>query len=170
MKRWLLLAVCLSASQAWAVNRCVGPDGKVSFQDAPCAGKGEAITVRPATGAAPAAPSGGAESAAKPMTEAQRLNKMADESAKDRRRRDLFTRLIPGARADLNQHRVNCRETQSRLQAQQYKYVQNLYGKTHAAQMASEMAAAAASCDTRDRELKEQLEAFEKEGEALGRK
>lgn len=38
----------LLCSQAWAVNKCTGADGKVSFQDAPCVGKGEAITVRPA--------------------------------------------------------------------------------------------------------------------------
>lgn len=53
----IALAVCLVAffavlKNAWAVNKCTGPDGKVSFQDAPCAGKGEHIDARPASGPA----------------------------------------------------------------------------------------------------------------------
>lgn len=32
----LFAAIVLLHSQAWAVNKCTGPDGKVSFQDAPC--------------------------------------------------------------------------------------------------------------------------------------
>ena len=48
----LLVGVAL-AGPSWAVNKCVGADGRVSFQDAPCAGAGGAIVVRPASGAAP---------------------------------------------------------------------------------------------------------------------
>ncbi|WP_312305162.1 DUF4124 domain-containing protein [Pulveribacter sp.] len=44
------LLACLPSIPAHAVNKCTGPDGKVVYQDAPCAGKGEAITVRPASG------------------------------------------------------------------------------------------------------------------------
>ena len=39
-QRWALVwALCAVAHHggAWAINQCVGPDGKVSFQDAPCA-------------------------------------------------------------------------------------------------------------------------------------
>ncbi len=43
-----------SASQhVWAVNKCTGPDGAVVFQDAPCAGKGEAVRIMGAGRAAP---------------------------------------------------------------------------------------------------------------------
>ena len=54
----LILASALLAFTVpvWAINKCTAPDGKVSFQDAPCAGKGETLNVRPATGHA--APSG----------------------------------------------------------------------------------------------------------------
>lgn len=53
------VGACASmAAPAWAVNKCTGPDGKVSFQDAPCAGKGEKLEVRPAAGAAPIRPAG----------------------------------------------------------------------------------------------------------------
>ena len=31
-----LVALCAGAMPAWAVNKCTGTDGKVSFQDAPC--------------------------------------------------------------------------------------------------------------------------------------
>ena len=42
---------------AWAINKCTDADGKVSFQDAPCAGQGETIEVRPAVqGATPIQP------------------------------------------------------------------------------------------------------------------
>lgn len=49
----LLLAAALLATAAptWAVQKCTGPDGKVTFQDAPCAGgTGEKLNIRPASG------------------------------------------------------------------------------------------------------------------------
>lgn len=52
-----LIAVLLSAAPTWAINKCKGPDGKVVFQDAPCAGQGEKLDVRPASGHAARAPS-----------------------------------------------------------------------------------------------------------------
>lgn len=39
-RQWTLaLGLCalLTHGGAWAIHQCVGPDGKVSFQDAPCA-------------------------------------------------------------------------------------------------------------------------------------
>lgn len=51
----LFAAALLLVAPAWAVNKCTGPDGKVVFQDAPCAGKGEKLDVRPASGTASAA-------------------------------------------------------------------------------------------------------------------
>lgn len=48
--RILFAAALLAASPAWAINKCKGPDGKISFQDAPCPGQGEKIDVRPASG------------------------------------------------------------------------------------------------------------------------
>ncbi|NMM75362.1 hypothetical protein B2J88_20145 [Rhodococcus sp. SRB_17] len=49
------IALLSAAAPGWAVNKCTGPDGKVSFQDGPCAGKGEKLDVRPASGGARAA-------------------------------------------------------------------------------------------------------------------
>lgn len=65
----VLLSVAFVSAPAWAINKCTGPDGKVSFQDAPCAGKGEKLDVRPASGAArTAAPTPSAQ--ATPLTNA----------------------------------------------------------------------------------------------------
>ena len=41
------LAAMLIAAPAWAVNKCTGPDGKVSYQEQPCAGQGGELKIRP---------------------------------------------------------------------------------------------------------------------------
>jgi Domain of unknown function (DUF4124) len=66
-------ALLLAAAPAHAVNKCTGPDGKVSFQDAPCEGKGEAVKVRPASGApSPQAAAGAAVKASAELAEINR--------------------------------------------------------------------------------------------------
>ena len=49
-------AALLMAAPVWAINKCKTPEGKTVFQDAPCAGQGEKIEVRPASGYAVRAP------------------------------------------------------------------------------------------------------------------
>lgn len=50
------LALSVNFKEAQAINKCIGADGKVAFQDAPCTGNGEKMDVRPASGhSAPAA-------------------------------------------------------------------------------------------------------------------
>ncbi len=101
------------------------------------------------------------------MTEAQRLEGVIAASQRSRRAKELRERVLPEAEQARVAHRAACEQKQKDLAAQQYAYRQNLYGKTHAAQIASEMAAAAAICETRDRELKEAVDALEKECAAL---
>lgn len=167
-----LFGSVLFYSSAWAVNKCTGPDGAVVFQDAPCAGKGEALTVRPASGTARAAPapagSGGGESAAKPQTEAQRIESNIAASQKERRLRDLTEREVPRADGAIRFHAQACEEEQARLEQAKGRYVQNLYGKTDAAQRAAEQAAAAGRCDIKDRELRERHAALKAECQQLG--
>jgi hypothetical protein len=156
----------LTVLPAWAVNKCTGPDGSVVFQDAPCAGKGEALVVRPAAGArAPEAP---AAVAKKPVSEAQRLEANIAASQKERRLRDLTQREVPGADAAIQQNLYDCKAEQARIERDQFAYVQNLYGKTHAAQRAAEMAAAATRCDTKDRDLRAKADSLKNECQALG--
>lgn len=49
-KTCLIAAVFLLHSPTWAVNKCTGPGGKISFQDAPCIGQGDKIAIKPASG------------------------------------------------------------------------------------------------------------------------
>lgn len=70
-----LLAGLLVCAPAWAVNKCTGADGKVSFQDAPCAGKGETLTVRPSGGTAPVA---GSAAALKAEADVAAIHRRAD--------------------------------------------------------------------------------------------
>lgn len=51
----LLAALC---APAWAINKCTGPDGKMTYQDAPCMAGGVKLDVRPASGHVSAAAQG----------------------------------------------------------------------------------------------------------------
>jgi hypothetical protein len=159
-------ALSLMPLAAAAVNKCIGPDGRVVFQDAPCAGKGETITVRPASGAAPGQPAGAAQGAR--QTEAQRIEANVAASQKERRLRDLTQREVPAADAAIESHLLACQDEQRRIESGKFAYVQNLYGKTHAAQVAAEQAAAASRCDTKDRELRAQAQRVRKQCTDLG--
>ena len=153
-----LMALLLAATPAWAMlNKCTQADGRVVYQDRPCdTGKAEALHVRPATGVKPLQEAlvGGK----RPPTEAERIEAQVAQSQRERRRRDLEDQLIPQTQTERVRHRYDCEQRQKTLRDSQYSMRQNLYGKTHAAQIASEMAAAAALCDTRDRELAEKLQ------------
>lgn len=146
-----LIAASAGAAQA-QIYKCADASGRTVIQQMPCAGAtGQKLDVRPASGRAVAPLA--AASGAKPMTEAERLNALSDASARNRRKQDLDERIVPRARADMYGHRQQCQRKVEELKAGQYTYRQNLYGKTHAAQIASEMAAVTAQCDTKDREL-----------------
>lgn len=88
-----LLSLCLAGAvmhctSAWAVNKCIGTDGAVVFQDAACAGKGEALKVSPASGHAQ--PVSSANAAAKAKTELAVLNARAEIRAAIERREPLI--------------------------------------------------------------------------------
>lgn len=152
-----MLSALALGNPAWAINKCTGADGKVTFQDAPCTGQGEAISVKPASGSATQV--GGSSG----VSDAQRINAQTDKSQKERRIRELQSLWLPQAQTALAAHKQACAQQQRNLSSDQYRYQQNLYGKTHAAQRASEMAAAAATCDTKDRELTGNVERLQAE-------
>jgi hypothetical protein len=162
----LAVLLCMAAGSSWAINKCTQPDGSVAFQDAPCAGKGEALNVRPASGASKA--SAPAPDGAPAQTNAQRMEGQIAASQKERRLRELEQRLVPGAENAIWAHTQACKEEQARLEQAKGYYVQNLYGKTDAAQRAAEQAAAAARCDTKDRELREDFANVKAECRDLG--
>lgn len=45
----LAVAAAFAAAPAWAVNKCTAEDGKVSYQQQPCAGQGTKISAGPDT-------------------------------------------------------------------------------------------------------------------------
>ena len=158
--------VCANAYfvPVWAVNKCTGPDGKVTFQDAQCAAKGETLVIKPASGLGTLPDTAGNTK----NTIVQRMEATVAASQKQRRLSEVETIYLPQSQLVMEQHRRSCEQEQKDLASGQFKYVQNLYGKTHAAQIASEMAAASTRCNTKDRELKEQLDALRSECTSLG--
>ena len=92
---------------------------------------------------------------------------MAD-SQKETRLRELTERAVPRADQAVVDHLAACQKEQDRLERSKGQYVQNLYGKTDAAQKAAEQAAAASRCDTKDRDLRARAEALHAECKTLG--
>jgi hypothetical protein len=161
----------ISSLPAQAVQKCTGPDGKVVFQDLPCAGRGEQLNIRPAMGAAPApvtttAPDGGAPQ--QPMTEAQRLNQQADKMRAARRKQEMELVIVPDAANALNSHRTSCDAELRALQDKKSRASNNLAGATWEQSISTEMTAVSSRCDSRSRELQANLDAVRKECQSVG--
>lgn len=192
-------AACLAlAAPAWAINKCTGPDGKVSFQDAPCTGggKGEKVEVRlsssgigtaapaasaaapaasPASGAsaaAPAAPPAGSASApaAPAAATAPAPRKEGAFGETWRRKTDLEQRLVREARGALQTHQQRCAAEQRDRAARRTQARTNATVATSEQAITSEMQAAAAACELRSRELQANVDALEKELRELSKK
>jgi hypothetical protein len=138
---------------AWAVNKCTGADGKVSFQDAPCEGAGEKVDVRPAMeGATPVqpAPSVGKEGAFGPSW--QRKNYLQNQG-------------IPQARSAIERNQRECAAAPEEAIAQAGPLRRgNLpQGSQFAQERAAEAAKNKAACEARTQELRQQLKSMEEE-------
>lgn len=172
----LWAALLLATSPAWAINKCTGPDGKVAFQDAPCQGKGkgELLDVKPASGkgnSSPVAPGGtdaAAAGAAKPLTEAQRIDAQVTASQRERRKADLDERLVPYARDSIYRQRAECEQQLNALKTKKLSARNNLAGATWEGSISAEMAAVATRCDTHNRDLRDEHSALKKECVSLG--
>jgi len=169
----IAVSALLLALPAQAINKCTQADGSVVFQDAPCRGKGEALVVKPASGyAAPRAaepgPEAGAHGVAPSSSNVQAMEERMAASQREREARNIEQQSLPIAEHNIRQFLDRCKLEQDRLRQEQYAYVQNLYGKTHAAQKASEMAAAAARCDATERQMRDQVAQMVKQCKDLG--
>lgn len=146
---------------AFAINKCVGADGKTVFQDVPCAGQGQKIDVKPASGNA---------TAMSPLPPNAALPSGAAGDKKEgafgerwQRRTYLENRGVPDARTAISSHQAQCDSQQRSLAAKKGSATNNLAGATWEQSISAEMQAAATACDTRARELRKQLESLEKE-------
>jgi len=169
IKQALVLAAVVAFTPVWAINKCVGADGKVSFQDGPCPGKGGAIEVKPASGsAAPqtvtsTATSVDAQEGAAAAEAGHAKKKEGAFGESWQRRTWLEQSGLPGTRADIDNHQRRCAQQQQNLAAQKARANNNLAGATWEQSISAEMQAAATMCDTKARELRAQLESYERE-------
>lgn len=159
------LATCALAlgvlAPAWAINKCTDAQGKVSFQDAPCAGEGEKIDVRPAMqGATPIAPAPGAAGGGS--------GKEGAFGPTWQRKHYLQNQGIPEARAALERNQRECTAQPAEAVAQTTPLRLSLASGT---QFAQDNAAAAgknkAACEARTQDLRNQLKALEDELKSL---
>lgn len=167
--RFILLAfIPLVASPVWAINKCIGSDGKAVFQDAPCVGKGEQLDVRPASGRAPSTPAttpAGQPGAAVPAAAGVPKEGVFGESWQ--RRTFLENRGIADARGAIQAHDAQCEAKQAELASKKTRARNNLAGATWEQSISTEMQAAATICDTKGRDLRAQLERLESELRSL---
>lgn len=154
----------LAATPVWAINKCTGADGKVAFQDAPCAGKGEKIEVRPASGAAPKAAASAAGATATTGVAAPPAKKKEGAFGESWRRRTyLENQGVPGARGALQSNKRDCERKLADLEARKSTANNNLAGATYLQSLSAQMQAEATMCDMRSRDLSTKLQALEKE-------
>lgn len=175
--------LCALGSPVWAVNKCTGADGAMTFQDTPCsnAQKGEALTIKPASGHAQAAPPvaavptkaapdavAPAPAAPKPLTTTQKLDAQLAASQKGRRIQELEVRFVPDAYAAMAGDSVRCDQQIDELRQKKLLAKNNLAGATWEQSLSAEMTAISTRCDTRNKELKASYDALKKECVELG--
>lgn len=150
----LTLSLGLLMSDAWAVNKCKSPDGKIVFQDRPCAGQGEALVVRPSSGPAPSAPAdASANAAASPSSDAPKGPTYGHQLARaqeERERRDKWFVMRNLGQA-LDAQIAQCTQEQQRIASEKAYSRNNLAGATRDVAISNEMQAAAALCSEKVR-------------------
>lgn len=157
------LLVALGACPAWAINKCVGPDGKAVFQDLPCVGKGEQLVVRPASGYT--GPEGAAASGV--PTQLERMQRQLDQMQGDRRRAELEFALSQ-AYTDQTNLNAACDREIAGLQAKKGRAKNNLAGATWEQSISTEMNAIAKRCETRGNLIATRIEALRKDCQSQG--
>ncbi|MFY3386815.1 DUF4124 domain-containing protein [Paracidovorax sp. MALMAid1276] len=149
---------------AWAINKCTDARGRISFQDAPCAGEGEKIEVRPALPAAAPASSAAPPAAAAAAAPAKAPSKEGAFGPTWQRKHYLQNQGVPQARAAMERNQRECAAPPDEAVAQAGPLRRSLGAGS---QFAQENAAAArkakAACDARTLELRDQLKALEDE-------
>lgn len=137
---------------AWAINKCTGADGKVSFQDAPCVGEGEKIEVKPVIqGATPiqVKPAATKEGAFGPAWQ---------------RKNYLQTQGIPQARAAVERSQQECTaQPDVTTSAGPLRRSTLASGSVFAQERAIAAADSKAACEARTRDLRKQLDSLEDE-------
>lgn len=166
-----LVASTMLCGQAWAINKCIGADGKPVFQDHPCAdGRGGKIDVRPASGSAPIPPRPVSDNPSvpttasnRPLTQAEKDEALSKVYQRDSRIISLEVRLVPDAKNAVNRKRLQCDSELAQLRARKQAANNNLAGATWEQSISAEMQAIATRCDTENRLLQSDVARLEKE-------
>lgn len=159
-------AMLLPATPVWAIYKCLGPDGKVTFQDASCPGQGEEIEVKLPTG--PAVPA----SAPAKRAPAPALKKEGVFGERWQRRATLETSGLTNAQADLEEQRAQCARERAALAERQTLAEQRrtVVGRLQAQEVAQEMEEAEEACNARIKALEAELRKLEEELNGLQQK
>ena len=162
--------VCCVTTPALAINKCKTADGKVIFQDMPCApGQGGKIEVTPASGQGVSTPGTQAAAAtgAPAQTETERLQQLSKKYRDTSRLDALQSREIPGLRNYLDRQKNRCDAQVAALRSKQGSAKNNLAGATYLQSIAVEMSTVATQCDTDVRLGSARLQDLLKEESAL---
>lgn len=149
--------VCVLAlgflAPAWAVNKCIGADGKVSFQDAPCTGQGEKIDVRPST------------QGVYPMQPPSSVQREGAFGATWQRKHQLQSQDIPQAQAAIERNQRECAAGSGDATAHAGPLRRgNLpEGSQFTQDLQAASAKEKAACEARTQELREQLKRLQTE-------
>lgn len=155
--KWLVIGAVLAlawAMPAWAINKCTNANGKAVFQDAPCSGRGEQVEVRPATGNAPAAAASQAVAAP---------SKPKPDSSSELRRIELEQYLVRNKRDQVNGNLQDCQNKLDQLARRKSTANNNLAGAVLESSISSEMQSVSVMCESRNRQLRAELEDLERE-------
>jgi hypothetical protein len=149
------IAVMACLSPAWAVNKCTGADGRVSYQDAPCTGRGEALEI-PADH--------NVTSPVVPRVEAQKEGVFG---AAWQRKNFLQGQALPQARTALAQHQRSCEQRQGEIAQRRQLPGYLAQGSVLAQAVEAEVKAIARDCAAREEALRNQIAELEAELNAL---
>lgn len=134
----ILAVAMLVTTPSWAINKCIGADGKVSYQAQPCSGgTSKTINVQAAPTTVPKAGSG--VTAAEPSSQTSEQRTLA-RFERDRRIREVKDQ-IAGLERDVEQRN---RRMQTELDALRYRKSfanNNLAGATYEQSLSTEMQA-----------------------------
>lgn len=135
----------------FAISKCKGSDGKVTFQDADCPGQGEKISVKPASGLGDPA-----------KITAQTAMQMSLTSLQNERIGREKWVVLNDARNALEVQRNQCADVQKQLAESKSFSKNNLAGATRDVAISQEMTATAIACDSRSRVKEKEVADAEK--------
>jgi hypothetical protein len=161
MKKELMAVAILSLAcmQAYAINKCSDAAGKLTFQDAPCAGKGEQIKATPASGYVDAPTE--QPDAATPSKKISGTEKLYQSLKDDRVRREKWVVMNDAGRKLAMAHQ-QCDQEQAQLAASKGYSNNNLAGATRDVSISQQMTAAATACSNKTRSIEREVDAAEK--------